>query len=106
METITYTLSFAVGICKGPILGITRVWADGALIVDGTTGSPASKKMPGTLYLGNNTQTVDPVMEAVEGSGNVPAYRGLAYMVMEDFDLGPSGRVPMLSFEVVKEAGL
>ena len=44
-------------------------------------------------------------MEAVEGAGRVPAYRGLAYVVFEDLDLGPFGnRVPQFSFEVVRPA--
>jgi hypothetical protein len=39
----------------------------------------------------------DPKIEAVEGAGNAPAYRGLAYVVIEDLDLTPYGnRVPPL----------
>ncbi|MEP2530654.1 glycoside hydrolase/phage tail family protein [Shimia sp.] len=42
-------------------------------------------------------------MEAVEGVGNVPAYRGTAYVVLEDVSLERFGnRVPQFSFEVVK----
>lgn len=95
----TYTISMAIAICKGPILGITRVWEDGKLRAD-VNGSQT--KLPGTLYLGSNTQTPDSYIESIEGVGEVPAYRGLAYMVFEDFDLGADGRVPMFSFEVVK----
>ena len=44
-------------------------------------------------------------MEAVEGVGNVPAYRGTAYVVLEDLDLSPYGnRVPQFTFEVVRPA--
>jgi hypothetical protein len=98
--TITYTISCAIAICEGPILGVKRVWSDGTLIVDGTSGA---KPMPGTLYLGSDSQTADPTIEAVEGSGNVPGFRGLAYMVLTDFNLGPSGRLPNFSFEVLRQ---
>lgn len=58
------------------------------------------------MALATNSQNPDPTMEAVEGSGNVPAYRGLAYIVFSDFDLGASGRVPFFSFQVEKEVGI
>ena len=98
-----YNISMAIAICKGPILGITRVWEDGKLTAD-VNGTQT--KLPGTLYLGTDAQTPDSVMESIEGVGNVPAYKGIAYMVLEDFDLGADGRVPMFSFEVVKAEAL
>lgn len=102
-QTTTYSTNLAIGICKGPILGISRVWADGKLIVDATS---EAKPLIGTLYTGSNSQLADSTMESHLGAGNVPAYRGLAYMVLTDFDLGQSGRIPMFSFEVIKEGGL
>lgn len=98
-----YTISMLIGICAGPILGVSRVWADGDLIVD---SRGAVKPLIGELYLGSMTQTPDPTYEAVVGAGNAPAYRGLAYMALTNFDLGVSGRVPMFSFEVVRGATL
>lgn len=103
-ETVvtTYTISMAIAICKGPILGVTRVWSDGTLVAEAGSGQD---KMPGALYLGDNTQNADPTIVSYEGSGNVPDYRGIAYMVLTDFDLGATARVPNFSFEVVKENG-
>jgi len=98
-----WTIDFAVAICAGPILGVRRVWSGGALIIDCSGGS---KPLVGQLYLGDMTQLPDPTMEAAEGVGNVPAYRGISYMVMNDFDLGMSGMLPQLSFEVVKDGPL
>jgi hypothetical protein len=44
-------------------------------------------------------------MEAVYGVGKVPAYRGLAYVVIEDFPLAAFGnRIPNFSFEVTRKA--
>ncbi len=94
-----YKITMAIAICQGPIDGISRIWADGKLIIDGSTEAKASI---GTIYLGTDDQLPDPVMESSLGAGNVPAYRGLAYVVLQDFDLGVTGRVPMFSFEVLK----
>ena len=89
----TYSVSFAVGICQGPISGIGRAWADGKLI--------DLSKHDYTLYYGTETQTPDPFIEGTEGSGNVPAYRGLAYIVFKNFYVTDYGnRIPNLSFEV------
>ena len=50
-------------------------------------------------------QLPDPKIEAVEGAGEVPAYRGTAYVVLEDLALGQFGnRVPQFSFEVMRPA--
>jgi len=50
-------------------------------------------------------QQPDPVIEAVEGVGHVPAYRGMAYVVFEDLPLAQFGmRVPQFNFEVVRPA--
>lgn len=96
--TTGYTMSCLIGLCKGPILGISRVWADGVLIIDARS---ASKPLIGQLYTGDMNQMPDPTYESHVGSGNAPAYRGMAYISLTDFDLGVSGRVPQFSFEVV-----
>ena len=86
-----YSLSFAVAVCEGPIDGIGRVWADGAIMdMTGVTMR---------TYTGAADQTPDPLIEAVEGSA--PAYRGVAYVVFEDLPLANYGnRPPQLNFEV------
>lgn len=96
--SVTYTVSMAIALCEGDIKGIGRVWEDGKLKSNGTAKLPG-----GTLYLGTDGQSPDSTIEASEGIGNVPAYRGITYIVLEDFDLGLSGRVPNFSFETFKE---
>ena len=88
-----YSVSLAVALCEGEVTRIGRVWADGKpLDLSGTNWR---------LHKGDDTQSVDPVVAAVEGT--CPAYRGVAYVVFEDLDLAPFGnRVPQLSFEVFK----
>lgn len=97
VTTTTYRATFAVLFCEGPIVGISRCWFDGKLVVD--NGS----NLPFTLYLGTTIQTPDPTIESYEGSGNVPAYRGFAYGVVEQLDLGAQGRIPNISVEVLRE---
>ena len=93
--TYSYTASFAVALCEGPISGIGRVWADGKpLDLSGVTWR---------LYTGDETQQPDSFIEARMGAGNAPAYRGTAYVVFEELDLTPFGnRIPQLSFEVFR----
>lgn len=94
-KQFTYSVSLAVALCEGVISRVGRVWADGQEI------SPADLTM--RVYPGDREQLPDPKIEAVEGAGNVPAYRGTAYVVLEDLDLTAYGnRVPQLTFEVVR----
>ncbi|RVT85446.1 host specificity protein [Rhodobacteraceae bacterium CCMM004] len=91
----SYSVSLAVGLCEGVVGRIGRVWADGDEI--------ARDSLDLRLYPGTEDQLPDPKIEAVEGAGAVPAFRGLAYVVIEDLDLGRFGnRVPQFSFEVTR----
>ncbi|MGL5009361.1 MAG: baseplate multidomain protein megatron, partial [Paracoccaceae bacterium] len=57
------------------------------------------------VYHGSETQLPDPKIAAVEGAENAPAYRGTAYVVIEDLDISRFGnRVPQFSFEVMRRA--
>lgn len=90
-----YSVSFAVALGEGPIDGIGRVWADGRPF--------ALDAVSYRLHLGAEDQLPDPLIEAVEGAGEVPAFRGVAYVVFEDFPLDDFGaRIPQLSFEVFR----
>ncbi|MBI1261408.1 MAG: hypothetical protein GC184_06760 [Rhizobiales bacterium] len=93
--TYSYSVSFALGLCEGEITRIGRIWADGKLLdLSGLTWR---------LYKGEVTQAPDPLIEAVEGEGEAPAYRGLAYIVFENLPVTPFGnRLPQLSVEVFR----
>ena len=129
--TYTYHASFAVLIGRGPIGGIGRIWADSKLIADfrdqlptmadpayswpfvGTTSNivledgtedEGARFNSITIYNGNATQTPNSIMEAAEGAGNVPGYRGSAYVVFDTLQLADFGnRIPNLTFEVMGE---
>lgn len=93
----SYTVSFAAAICAGPIKEILRVWADGVEIKFKGSDVPLDY----TLYLGGEDQQPDPFIVGIEGAGNVPAYRGLAYIVVKNLDIAKFGnRIPSLTFEV------
>ena len=88
-----YTLSFAIALCEGPIMRIGQVWIDGVPI--------DLSRMDYTLYTGTKTQEPDPIMESELGTGQVPAYRGLSYIVFNKIDLTAFGnRIPQFNFEV------
>ncbi|MBI1365774.1 MAG: hypothetical protein GC153_07415 [Alphaproteobacteria bacterium] len=90
-----YSVSFAVGLCEGVIDRVARVWADGKPF----DMSSATCR----VYRGDETQMPDAAIEAVEGAGGAPAFRGLAYVVFEDLPLKDFGnRIPQFSFEVEK----
>ena len=91
--TYSYFANFAVGLCEGQIQGIGRAWADGKEI-DVSLYAPR-------IYLGDEQQQPDSLITSVEGAGQAPAYRGLAYVVFERLPLTTFGnRLPQLSFEV------
>ena len=93
----SYSVSLALSLCTGVITRVGRIWADGREI--------AKKDINIKVYDGSESQLPDPKIEAVEGAGNAPSYRGVAYVVIEDLALGQFGnRVPQLSFEVVRPA--
>ena len=91
----SYTVSLAVALCEGPVLRVGRIWADGQEVAAGDLNL--------RVYTGTEDQLPDPRIEAVEGAGMAPAYRGLAYVVIEDLPLARFGnRVPQFSFEVIR----
>ena len=125
----TYAASFALSLCSTtapdgantPISGIGRIWADGQLIANFGSVDPntimasyqtaGGKDGPGVgyqasggsvVYLGTETQNPDPTMQAYLGAANVPAYRGQAYIVFNNFQLQKFGnRIPNIEVEVI-----
>jgi hypothetical protein len=98
VETFSYFANFAIGLCEGPISGIGRIWADGREL--------EPERYSIRLHHGDEDQLPDPLIAAKQGTGNTPAYRGLAYVVFERFPLDSFGnRIPLLSFEVARAIG-
>ncbi|MEY5101256.1 MAG: Sphingobium phage Lacusarx [Pseudomonadota bacterium] len=111
VTTYSYTCSFAVAIGEGEVGAVRRIWADSKLVYDARVGGEdpiavqnAKFRQYWTLYPGSETQEPDATIEAVEGAGNVEAYRGTCYMVFTNLPLGDYGnRIPSFSFELTQE---
>ncbi len=93
----SYSVNLAVALCEGEISRVGRIWADGVEI------SAADLNL--RVYTGGMDQQPDPKIAAIEGLDQTPAYRGTAYVVLEDLPLGQFGnRIPQLTFEVMRAA--
>ncbi len=106
----TYSQTFAVAVCEGPIVGVRKIWANGELIYnvgsDATAATIYSSNQAAsgiTIYTGSETQTANATIQANVGASLTPAYRGVAYVVFTNLQLAKFGnRTPNLEFEVVK----
>ncbi|MFC6445536.1 baseplate multidomain protein megatron [Shinella zoogloeoides] len=97
-RTYRYFANLAMAVCEGPVASVRRIWVDGREL-DMT--SVAIR-----IYTGTPDQPPDPLIEARQGAGKTPAYRGLCYVVLERFPLEAYGnRIPLLHFEVVRPVG-
>ena len=103
VTSYSYSVSFAVLLSARPILGVKRIWAGGNLL-RGAAGD--FKTETGfRLYLGDEAQAPDPLIASAESAGMVPAQRGCAYAVFENFQLADYGNsIPSLTFEVEADA--
>lgn len=108
----TYEADMLFGLVDRTIAGVARVWLNGKLVwtahVDSDTASVEAQKSNApwarlTVYTGAADQLPDPVYEAAVGVGLAPAYRGRGSVFIEGLQLGNSGVVPNLTFEVVCE---
>lgn len=94
----SYFANAAFALCEGRIAGIRRIWADGREL--------DREQVEIRVYDGSEGQAADPLVEARQGEGNTPAYRGTAYVVFERFPIGDYGnRIPQFQFEVLRPVG-
>jgi hypothetical protein len=92
--TYSYYGNFAVAVCEGEV-DLLRIWANGKLIYDPTSLSATTEfNKKGTdinWYRGTEDQLPDSYIESFEGVGQVPAHRGLAYIVFKELPLADYG---------------
>ena len=94
--TYTYSVSFALALCEGPVTRIGRIWADGKLM--------DQSEVEIRFHDGSEDQAPDPLIAAVEGVEQAPAYRGTAYVVFDGLELGRYGnRIPQVNVEVFRQ---
>lgn len=107
--TYTYEIDALYVLSSNELAGLIRVWDNGKLVysIDDSTsdGSLIASSETDlwrriTFYGGDEAQLPDPTYEAVVGAGNAPAYRGMGTVFIEGLQLGNSGQLPNLTFEV------
>lgn len=106
-ESFTYSMSYAVSFCLGPIYGFWWIKRNGKVVYSSDPAAPvedaayaAKWLQKATLYYGTATQLPDSTIEAVKGSGQVSGFHYLAYIVLEGDDVTEGGgAVP--SYEAV-----
>jgi hypothetical protein len=97
--TYSYSVDCAFALCRGPIVAVKRIWADGKLFRDEAGVQKQASDL--RIYLGTETQLPDPTMQAALGVAACPAHRGMAYVVFEGLKLADFGnRLPNFTFEI------
>lgn len=109
----TYEVDILYGLVNRQILGVSRIWSNGKLIwtslADSDTDSLVNSQNEApwdrvTVYSGANGQMPDPAYDAAVA--NAPAYRGRGTVFIEGLQLGNSGVIPNLTFEVVIDGAI
>lgn len=108
----SYTVSFALALCKGGRMTSTslkKIYADDLVVYDSTVTTSQNKIVP-RFYVGSETQAADSLIIAAAGNSDIPAgtdnpaFRGTCYMVVQDMDLTDFGnRLP--NFSVLLDTG-
>lgn len=97
-EEYSYTLSYAIAFCEGPIFGYWTIKRNGkvvwtqdpnATVEDRAYAAKWAQKA--TFYYGTETQLPDSTIESYKGAGKVSGHRGIAYIVVEDDDVTDNG---------------
>ncbi|MBK8773094.1 MAG: hypothetical protein IPM06_22060 [Rhizobiales bacterium] len=97
VTTYSYFATFAVAFCEGPVDSVLRIWAGSTLIYSsvssdyGTIISSQESSLYFSVYYGTDDQQANPRMQAALGIDSTPAFRGLCYLVFEDFPLKDYG---------------
>jgi hypothetical protein len=119
--TYTYEVDVAYLLSENPIIGVGRVWLNGELaaglegqtptgnwFIDGVLSLTGQIKQGSwaemRVYTGADDQMPDSIIEAVVGVGNTPAYRGRGYVVIRSLQLGQSGQLPNITFEIASQS--
>lgn len=99
LQTTTVTVNLSARIRFGrPLVAdsrwrVRRLWADGVLLLDKSTGYRKSG-LNLREYDGHSSQARDPTMTGEEGTSNVSAHRGYLDIVIRNYNLGTAGAPP------------
>lgn len=106
-ETFTYSTSYAIAFCRGPIQGYWWIKRNGKVVYSQDPNAPIEDKEYAAkwaarvmMYNGTMTQMPNSTIESHKGSGRVSAFRNLAYIVLPEEDVTDgAGAIP--SYEAV-----
>ncbi len=99
---MTARLRFARPLVPDSSWSMVRLYANGKLIFDATTGYRQSG-LGFRFYDGQSDQPRDPSMVAEEGESNVSAHRGYLDVVVVDFDIIGLGAPPVFEGEFIQD---
>jgi hypothetical protein len=111
----TYEIDVLVMLCDHEAKFVTRIWSNGKLVWTRKLGAGGGSFEASdntdqwkslTFYSGAAAQLPDPIYEASVGVGNAPAYRGRATLMIEGLQLGGSGQLPNLTFELARDGAV
>lgn len=110
VKEIIYYLTWAVGICMGPVDALLAIYRNNDLVWEGilepnSDGLCQSTTIEGlgtmTFYFGTDTQIADPYIQYhLSNQSLSPGYRGFCYAVFHDCLLGRANRCPTMKFVV------
>jgi hypothetical protein len=114
----TYTATFAIAFCAGRVPELARIWVNGKVFADyrysdspyyPSDGALAEINLDTTIarstayfafYRGSETQAADATLASIYTAAEVPAYRGICYIVFKDFPVGEYSGIPNIEIEV------
>ena len=112
VTTFSYKIDVRILLTANVIAGVRRIWSNGKLIwsiADDASAATLAASSGATkhwtsisIYTGSSTQVPHTVEETALGIANCPAYRGRGSVFIEGLNLGGSGYLPNLTFEVVR----
>jgi hypothetical protein len=87
-------------------VGIRRLWLNNYLVRDGRSNQFDPPSILNVEeYLGDESQVPSPIIQSFDGVNNVPAYKGVCYVVIPNLDLTPFGdTLPSVSAELYERA--
>jgi len=90
--TWTYTCSFSMALCEGPIAAVPSMWQNG------TKTTPVDPTIF-TLHTGSYSQPTWAYMDSLHAAQSLN-YPGLAYQSAANYNLSTSASLPALSWEI------
>lgn len=107
--TFTYEIDILIQLTANEMAGVRKMFVNGELQWSAasdadyqTIAASGSLARRITVYTGAADQLPDPTYEAAVGIGNAPAYRGVLTVFFEGLQLGNSGQIPNITFEVMQ----